>query len=100
MTWRIVRREKMLGQRNASLVVTAVNLLTIGGAILANQSSYGLEADQKIEKLNVASLKSIESTWLKMPMACKARGFNADPMPLEVKQLNPQIQGIYASFTV
>ncbi len=31
--------------------------------------------------LGTASLKSMESTWIAIPVACKARGFNADPTP-------------------
>lgn len=90
----------MIEKNSARVLIGAMNLLAVGSPMLVNQVSHAAAADQKIEKLNVASLKSIESTWLKVPNACKARGFNANPVSLENKEIASHIQNIYASFGV
>ncbi len=88
----------MIEKNSARVLIGALNLLAVGSPMLASQATHAATMDQKIEKLNSASLKSIESTWLKVPVACKARGFNASPMSLENKEIAPRIQNIYASF--
>ncbi|MBK9324378.1 MAG: hypothetical protein IPM97_15745 [Bdellovibrionaceae bacterium] len=90
----------MIEKNSARVLIGAMNLLAVGSPMLASQVSHAATADQKIEKLNVASLKSIESTWLNVPNACKARGFNASPVSLENKEIASHIQNIYASFGV
>ena len=90
----------MIEKNSARVLIGAMNLLAVSSPLLASQVSYASTADQKIEKLNVASLKSIESTWLKVPNACKARGFNASPVSLVNKEISSQIQNIYASYGV
>ena len=90
----------MIGKNCAHVLIGAMNLLVVGSPMLASQVSHAAPADQKIEELNVASLKSIESTWLKVPNSCKARGFNASPVSLENKAISAHIQNIYASFGV
>lgn len=90
----------MVEKKSAHVLIGAMNLLAVGSPMLAGQVSYAAISDHKIEKLNVASLKSIESAWLKVPNACKARGFNASPVSLENKEISSHIQSIYASFGV
>ncbi len=90
----------MIEKNSARVLIGAMNLLAVGSPMLVSHVSYAATSDQKIEKLNVASLKSIESTWLKVPNACKARGFNASPVSLENKEIASNIQNIYASFGV
>ncbi len=97
----VVNKEiAMIEKSSARVLVGAMNLLVVGSPMLASQVTHAATSEQKIEKLNVASLKSIESTWLKVPMACKARGFNASPTSIENKQISSNIQNIYASFGV
>lgn len=90
----------MIKKTSTPVILGALNLLIAGNPLLANQDHHGFSAEKNIEKLNVASLKSIESTWLKIPTVCKARGFNASPISLEVKSMNSQVQQIYNSFDV
>lgn len=94
---------------SSSRILNVANLVAVGSSLLAipaahaqpvrRQAVHGNNAHpQTVEKLNVASLKSIESTWLSVPNSCKARGFNADPVSLQVTALKPKLQQIYASF--
>ncbi len=88
----------MIENTSAGVLIGAMNLLAVGSPLLASQVSHVATADQKVEKLNLASLKSIESTWLKVPMACKARNFDASPVELESKAISFHIQNIYKLF--
>lgn len=88
----------MIEKRNMNVVIGAMNLLVVASPLLASEVSHVITADKKIEKLNATSLKSIESTWLQVPNACKARGFNASPVALENNKTRLHIQNIYASF--
>lgn len=84
---------------NTQILIGALNLLAISGPAHAAVAPVAT-TEQKIQALNTASLKSIESGWLKVPVICKARGFNANPESLENKQVTRQIQSIYSSFVV
>lgn len=44
---------------------------------------------------NRASLASIESTWLKIPNSCKAKGFNAEPVAIEHAALSSAVAAVY-----
>lgn len=90
----------MIKNRGAQVIMGAANLLVAVSPMFANQANHVSAMDQKIEKLNATSLKSIESTWLKVANACKARGFNADPVALESGSASSQAQAIYSSFEV
>ncbi len=90
----------MIEKRSASVIIGAMNLLAIGSPMLASQSLNVHFSDKKMEKVNMASIKSIESTWLKVPAACKARGFHASPVSLEVKKTASHIQNIYSLYQV
>lgn len=82
----------------ARVIIGAMNLLAVSSPMLMSQTTHAATTDQEIEMLNVASLKSIESTWLKVPNTCKARAFNANPVPLKNKEIPSHIRNIYASF--
>ena len=88
----------MNNKSSTQIILGALNLLAVSSPMLASHSLHAAVADQKIEQLNVASLKSIESTWLEVPNACKARGFNASPVSLEHKAVSASVQNIYSSF--
>ncbi len=96
----VIKEISMFEKKSVRALIGAINLLAVSSPVLANQVSYATTSDQKIEKLNIASLKSIESTWLEVPNACKARGFNASPVSLENKEISSHVQSIYASFGV
>lgn len=88
----------MVEKNSTCVLIGAMNLLVVGSPLLRGQVSHAATVDQKIEELNVASFKSIESTWLKVPNVCKARSFNTSPVFLENKEIPSHIQNIYASF--
>lgn len=88
----------MIEKKSAGVIIGAMNLLAIGAPVLASQNLNVQFQNNKMEQLNIASIKSIESTWLKVPAACKARGFNASPVSLKVKATASHIQSIYSSF--
>jgi hypothetical protein len=88
----------MTKQKSAHILIGAMNLLAVASPLLTSQVSKAAIHDQKVEKLNRASLKSLESTWIKVPHSCKARGFNASPVSLQSHTVSSHIQTIYASF--
>ncbi len=90
----------MIQTTAARVLVGAVNFLIAASPLAPVQNTQALNSESKTEKLNVASLKSIESSWLKIPAACKARGFNADVSPLATSSVSPGIRDLYASFNV
>ena len=90
----------MFEKKGARAFIGAMNLLAVGSPMLANQVAHSAVTDKKVEMLNVASLKSMESTWLRVPHACKARGFHASPVTLENKSISANVQNIYSSFGV
>ena len=48
--------------------------------------------------LNQKSLKSIEESWLQVPRACKAAGFNAQPTALAIENRPAAISTLYSNF--
>lgn len=88
----------MIEKKSAGVIIGAMNLLAIGAPMLASQNLNVHSLDKKMEQVNIASIKSIESTWLKVPAACKARGFNASPVSLDVKEMASHIQSIYSLY--
>jgi hypothetical protein len=50
--------------------------------------------------LNTASLQAIESSWIKVPHTCKAKGFNAEPTPVAPVALSAEVATIYGVETV
>jgi len=89
----------MIEKKSAGLILGALNLLTIGApAMAANHVTTATSTDAKMEQINVASIQSIESTWLKVAAACKARGYNASPTPVDLKGQATHAQAIYADY--
>lgn len=85
-----------MNQNNgAQIALAAMGLLTLGTGIAAQA-----QAGQQMEVLNAASLTSMQSSWIKFPIHCKARGFNADAAPIASKVLRAEVQNVYASFGV
>ena len=84
--------------KGANILIGTMNLLAMGAPMLASQSLHVALNDKKMEQVNFASIKSIESSWLKVPVACKARGFNASPVSLENKVVASHIQNIYSLY--
>lgn len=85
---------------SSQLLLGAVSLLAVNGSLLADHAVASSDSESKMTALNVASLKSIESTWLKVPAACKARGMNADATQLTDKDARDSVQAIYATYEV
>lgn len=83
---------------SSHLLMGAMGLLAINSPVLVDPAIMGSDSSQKMEVLNRASLKSIESSWLAVPKVCKARGFNADPVSQDHKVARDRVQAIYASF--
>lgn len=90
---------------NSRLLVSS---LTLAGAQLAAllapflpaalaHADAGLMADKtaRTASANASSLQSIESTWLKIPTACKARGFNASPVEVPAESGLAEVMQIY-----
>ena len=90
----------MSGNKSAQVLVGALNLLAVASPLVGQAALASTPLDHKIEIMNAASLTSIESTWLRVPAACKARGFNAAAVRLEAPKASAQVQDIYSSFEV
>ncbi len=88
----------MIEKKSTGIIIGAMNLLAISAPMLGSQSLNMHFSDKKMEQVNHASIKSIESTWLKVPVACKARGFNASPVSLVAKEMASPIQNIYSLY--
>lgn len=89
--------------KNSSLVVKAgLGIMAVVGAFTAQNQvqaavpGHGTESGQGT--LNQASLKSMASTWLKIPHECKDRGFNASPERIEGNTQSAGAQSVYAQF--
>lgn len=87
----------LMWKNSARYVLASANLL-IAGSAMAATPIVAPETGNQVERLNAASVKAVESSWLAVPNACKARGMNADPHPLAVKSARPIVQHIYAAF--
>ncbi|MGZ3692614.1 MAG: hypothetical protein ACXVAX_13985 [Pseudobdellovibrio sp.] len=86
--------------KNSHLLLGAVGLLTANSPAATAHVTTHAAPETKMEALNVASFQSIESTWLKVPKACKARGFHADATEIINKAAAPNAQAIYAAYKV
>lgn len=79
-------------------VLGAINLALASSPIAASADTTQPTFTQKQELLNTASLKTIESSWLQVPAACKAKGFNADPKRLTQNTLSTMAQKAYLAY--
>lgn len=90
----------MKTERHKPVLIGALNILSLISPFQSNNATDAIKSVQKMEQLNIASVKSIESTWLKVPSSCKARGFNAEAKTLKNKEPLAHIQKIYSSYNV
>lgn len=93
---------------NKKALLGALNLL-IAGSELQGQSAFKSDLVSSAaevnpihttKNLNLVSLKTIESSWLKIPPTCKARSFNANPSTLAHQEISQQVLNIYSSYNV
>lgn len=80
------------------VLLGAVNLIVASSPFVAQAEMPVVDQKQKVEAYNVASLKSIEGSWLNVAAACKARGFNASPVELMDTSISSAAANIYAEF--
>jgi len=85
---------KTIGLLSFNLVALAMNLFSGH----AQTKTGAIQPSEKLMETNSASLKSFESTWLKVPPACKAAGFNAKPVALTNDQMSIHATAIYQTF--
>ena len=93
-------KENYMNKKLSRVLLGVLNLLAISSPFVVSPTAHAAATEKKISQVNTASLKAIESTWLKVPKTCKARGFHAEAVSLENKTVNSQIQKIYSSFNV
>lgn len=85
----------MKNNKKIQWFVSTVSLLALDHSAIANTTQIETPTQ---EKLNMDSLKSIEGSWLKVPGMCKAKGFNANPLSLEIKAQSTQAQETYLAY--
>lgn len=85
---------KTIGLMSLNFVALTLNLFSAQ----ADAKSETKHSSAKPEVTKSASLKSFESSWLKVPPACKAAGFNAKPVALINEQMSPHATAVYQSF--
>lgn len=66
------------------LTVAALQAVALGSTAQAIAPTVDTQAP--VEQLNQVSLQSIESSWLRMPTTCKAKGFFAEPSVIQEAQ--------------
>lgn len=84
--------------RNSKALLAAMGALAANTPAFASPPTVDSPSQQKMETLNVASFRAIESTWLTVPAVCKARAFNAEAVPQTVAGPSQQAQAIYAVY--
>lgn len=90
----------MFKKKSAEIVFGALNLLAVGMPMLSSQDLHAAVTESQMTQINSATIKSIESTWLKVPKLCKARNFNASPVSLQTQQMASSLQSIYSLYQV
>lgn len=94
-------KEKQVTQKK-KVALAGLNLLALASTLF----NYNVEVDSKVNsdskenqvaKINASTLKSIESTWLRVPMSCKAKGFNAEPTALVGERPSNAALAVYQS---
>ncbi len=83
---------------SAKTIIAAINLISSGGPLLASEIPAAAHQSPKQADLNLAAVPTFESTWLQVPIACKARGINADPNFIADHAMPSDIQNIYANY--
>jgi hypothetical protein len=91
-------KERFVKQsKNIQIMMGALNLLALVSPMAVRAGNHS-GREQKQEQLNATSLKSMESSWLKVPALCKAKGFNANPVSLDSQELSAFAKTAYASY--
>lgn len=87
-------------KKSALLLIGLTNLMSMTSQVFAAQPQKAGDQSANMEKLNLASLNSMENTWLRVPPTCKARAFNASPVTLETTEVAAHIQDLYSSYGI
>ncbi len=66
------------------------------GSFAQQVNSLQLHEGSPVDQINSASLQSMESSWLAIPRACKAKEFNAEPREVKVEMPSAQIAALYS----
>ncbi len=79
-----------------------IGLATLNLLALAGFTSQNVDKaqDAHTENLNLASLKSIEGSWVRVPAICKAAAFNAQPVSVKADKMSFTAMKIYQSYQV
>lgn len=86
-----------MSKRSVNFLLAATNMLIAGSTMAIVAPAVSTQGD-KIETLNAASVKAVEGSWLQVPNACKARGFNADAKPLAFRGPQAHVRELYTLF--
>ena len=86
-------RKSVLG---LNVAAAAASLLSLHPSSAAESAAPRRPQADPVADLNRATLASIESTWLEVPRACKARGYNVEPITIVSEPLGPEVAAIYA----
>ncbi|MBY0370508.1 hypothetical protein K2X33_07470 [bacterium] len=76
----------------------ALNIALSALPLFAKQAATTTTQTDESAALNQASFKSMEGSWLNMPVSCKARGFFAEPTTLLNEVANLEAQDVFAAF--
>tara|TARA_B110001454_G_scaffold181094_1_gene174966 strand:+ start:18890 stop:19147 length:258 start_codon:yes stop_codon:yes gene_type:complete len=82
------------------VIMGVANLVVAASPMIAHAQAPAIQHKENVAKFNVASLKSIEGSWLKVAASCKARGFNASPVELSDTSISSAAAKIYSEFKV
>lgn len=85
---------KTLGLISLNLATLAMNFFSAQAQAQTDMS----QTSKRAETADSASLKAMESTWLKVPPACKAAGFNAQPVALNNDAISLHASSVYQSY--
>ncbi len=77
-----------------------LNLAALAGTFFPSANAPAAVPESKdaaagLVAANLASLKSIESSWLELPRTCKAKGFHAEAESVERTPVSPAVAAIY-----
>ena len=83
-----------------SLNAFALVSFTPGAAVVSDASLVRHSPEQPISAMaqNAEAIPALRESWLQVPATCKARGFNADPLPLASEPPNLNALRIFQHF--
>jgi hypothetical protein len=88
----------MMESSKKSALLAALPVLALGVPAATSHVYPAQGSFQKVESLKAASFQSMESSWLKVPRACKAQNFFAQPQPITDKVASSLVQEIYKAY--